>query len=185
MRCSGSDARADPKIRHSLPIRTFARDANAQHQRQTNGFASSIYITDAIHNMLKWGGLGFPYTLELAHNEQERALNGRIEPFDAALVTAKSPGATDRYPASLWTATASSWLNAPSEPLEPPPEFPYPQGLPWPSSFVDGMRFTSSTTPPTQDNPQFTVPGSSVPLVRDAAEWTARLARLNAPNAMA
>ena len=64
-------------------------------------------------------------------------------------------------------------------------EFSYLGGLPWPFSFVDGMRFTTLTTPPTQVNPRFTVTGSPVPLVRDRIEWTNRRARLNVFNATA
>jgi hypothetical protein len=42
MRNSAAGARADPKIRLSLPIWTFARGANVQRQRQTGEFANGI-----------------------------------------------------------------------------------------------------------------------------------------------
>jgi hypothetical protein len=143
-----------------------------------------FYVTDAMHKLLKWSGFGFPYTLELAHNELERALGNPIAPFDSALITVHSPGPSVHYPASRWTAGVANWQNFPVEALEQPAQVSYPDGLPpWPFSFVDGMQFTTPTAPPMQINPRFTVPGSSVPLVRDRAEWQARQARLNVSNA--
>jgi hypothetical protein len=144
-----------------------------------------FYVTDAMHDLLKWASFAFPYTLELAHNEAQRQRGNPIEPFDSALITVQSPGPNERYPAGRWIPTAPNWQTFPTEPTEQPGEFSYPGGLPWPFSFVDGMRFTTLTTPPTQVNPRFTMAGSPVPLVRDRAEWTARRARLNVFNATA
>jgi hypothetical protein len=145
-----------------------------------------FYVTDAMHGLLKWASFAFPYTLELAHNETLRQQDGtRIEPFDSALVTVQSPGPNERYPAGKWIPTAPNWQNFPTEGPEQPGEFSYPGSLPWPFSFVDGRRFTSPTTAPTQVNPRFTVAGASVPLVRDRNEWSARRGRLNVFNATA
>jgi hypothetical protein len=147
-------------------------------------------LTNALHDMLKWSGLGFPYTMELAHDEFARQFRNIIEPTDAALNTVHSRRRdAGTYPASRWTPppppNSSNWPNPPSEPLEPPAENTYPFDLTWPFHFVDGFQFVSTTVPPQQINPLFSLTSMppAPPLVHDKDEWQARLNGIENGNA--
>ncbi|GHO88690.1 hypothetical protein [Dictyobacter formicarum] len=150
-------------------------------------------LTNALHDMLKWSGLSFPYTMELAHDQFARQFGGKIEPTDAALNTARSRRRENgTYPASHWNPppppNASNWPNPPTEPVELPAETIYPFDLTWPFHFVDGLQFASTTMPPKQINPLFSltsVPPAppAPPLVHDKNEWQARRDRINKANA--
>ncbi|GLV53253.1 hypothetical protein KDH_01080 [Dictyobacter sp. S3.2.2.5] len=145
-------------------------------------------LTNALHDMLKWSGLGFPYTQELAHDQFARQFTGKIEPVDAALNTVRSRRRENNtYPAGFWNPppppNASNWPNPPTEPLESPAENIYPVDLAWPFHFVDGFQFASTGAPPQQLNPLFSLPGASSPLVRDMDEWQARQGRIDTPDA--
>jgi len=138
--------------------------------------------TNALHDLLKWAGLGFPYTLELAHNPIYLELTGSVIPPDAALSTVRSNPPHDNYPASRWNATGSDWANPPAEPLEPPVENAYPSEPTWPYHFTDGLRFVANQ-PPQQVNALQSLPGQP-PLVRDPNEWNARRGKLAIPRAI-
>jgi hypothetical protein len=148
-------------------------------------FAFFYNMTNAMHELLKWSALGFPYTEDLAHNEIAFQQAGLVTPPDAALNTARSKPRSSNFPAAKWTGPAtqtSNWANPPTEPLEPPSEWAYLDGSLWPDHFVDGRQGfapnpPNPTPPPQQLNPLVSLPGQP-PLVRDPAAFQDRQARL-------
>jgi len=145
-------------------------------------------LTNTLHDVLTWAGLGFPYTLGLTHNDIAFVNTGQVSPLDAALNTARSRGRNNVDPASRWNPTtdpASNWANFPVEAPEKPFEFAYPTPNTWPFHFVDGLQFVPVTAPsppapPKQVNPVIAPPGKP-PLVRDAAQFVVRQGMLKFP----
>ncbi len=150
-----------------------------------------VYVADLnntfIH-LLSLSGLGFCYTLELAHDDQEFTLFGRISPLESALATVRSPGFQSGNPHQTWRRLASDWAKEPAEPTELPERTLYPfDGTTWPFHFVDGMK-PQSTKPakatdplvPTQINP-LNVQSGRPPLTRDPIEFSSRQGGLNSP----
>jgi hypothetical protein len=140
-------------------------------------------LTNTLHDLLAWSGLGFPYTLALAHNDIAFVNAGQVSPADAALSTVRSRGASGIDPASRWAgpiSRASNWANFPSEPPELPNEFAYstdPAVGIWPFHFVDGFRAVPGMpAPPQQLNPQ-----GSTPLVTDAGRFATMQGLLDVP----
>lgn len=160
-------------------------------------------LTNTMHDLLSWSGLGFPYTLALAHNDIEFTFSGVVSPADAALITARSRGRMPLVsavptlePASVWqgpVSRQSNWANLPTEALELPQEFAYPTPPTWPFHFVDGLQpqFAPQTVPPTprrldvprQVNP-LNAPQFSRPLVRDPVQFGIRQGMLGVPGAI-
>jgi hypothetical protein len=141
-------------------------------------------LTNAFHDLLKWAGLGFPYTQELAHNSIALKILQQVMPTDAALNTVRSRAAYDYYPASRWLPKAPpNFITYPTESLESPNENAYPTSATWPSHFADGLQFTAANATPKQVNALNTLSGST-PLARDATEWQARRGKLAAAKAV-
>jgi hypothetical protein len=151
-------------------------------------------FTNAMHDLLMWAGLGFPYTYMLAHNDIELLNTGTITPPDAALNTVLSKGRNPLEPASRWSPLTnpggilkSNWANPPQEAPESPAEFAYPVPPTWPYHFINGLQFVPQPAPPAppvpaqQINP---IPQGAPPLVRDRAQFTARQGALNAPDSI-
>ncbi len=153
-------------------------------------------LTNTLHELLSWAGLGFPYTLELTHNDIAFTNSGQINPADAALNTVLSKGRSTTEPASQWVGPATratNWANPPTEPPEAPPEFSYPTPSTWPFHFVDGLQPTPApagspagtiTGVPLPVNP-LNAPAGVPPLVRDPAPFAARRAALTSQDAIA
>jgi hypothetical protein len=140
--------------------------------------------TNALHDLFKWAGLGFPYTLDLTHNPLYFQLTGSVMPVDAALNTVRSRPANDNYPAQVWNPVASDWIKYVNGPLEKPVENAYPfKGQTWPYHFTDGLSYNTPPAAATQNNPLTSLPGRS-PLIRDEVEWNARLGTLNTAKAV-
>lgn len=148
--------------------------------------AFAIQLENAARDILTYSGLGPPYAVQLAHNEIQFQTFGDIVPPSAALSTCRSPSALEgeNYPASVWRPPAapdqkSNWTRYPTEPLEPPREISYPEGVWWPSHFVDGFSFVDRGAtahprfPATQDNP-LDRPGGR-PSVLNSDEWERRM----------
>jgi hypothetical protein len=134
---------------------------------------------NALHDLLKFGAFGFPYTAELAHNAILFSLSGTVSPADAALNTARSRGQTKTYPRRAWNPLASNWTQPPSEPLEPPAEVAYTEDPQFPWHFVDGLSAAGPAPAlSTQRNPLNVAP-SGTPLVRDPTVWDDRRVRLD------
>ena len=145
-----------------------------------------VYLANfynAVHDLLKWTGIGFPYTSDLAHNAIYFNLTGLVTPPDAALNTARSVGRSAGYPASAWAPLTSSWINMPTEPLESPGEIAYTDRQQFPWHFIDGLTPTGSSSMPA---PQQVNPlgqgANGVPMVRDPATFADRRARLSMGN---
>lgn len=135
-------------------------------------------MMNALHDLFKWSGFGYPYAYELAHNEIYHQLTGQVTPPDAALNTAFSLGFDPDYPRQKWIPISSSWCNPPTEPLEPQAVTAYRSSRLWPAHFADGLAFTPGgppAPPPTQTNPLVDAQGT--PVVRNLDEW--KLRRLN------
>jgi len=152
-------------------------------------------LTNSFHELLKWGGLGFPYTVELMHDDIAFVNAGIITPADAALSTVRSQATSSTYPASQWVISPipskqSNWANSPSEPLEPPTAIAYPVNPTWPFHFIDGFQPSGPIAPggplgpPGQVNPVLTLPNSP-PLVRDPVQFAQRQGALAAPSSIA
>jgi hypothetical protein len=139
-------------------------------------FLQNLY--NALHELLKLSGFGFPYTAELAHNALLLDFTGEVNPLDAALNTARSQANADVYPRSRWQLSltnASNWVRLPTEPLEPPPVHAYNNASVFPFHFVDGIEPTTLG----QLNALRPAP-SGRPMIRDRAVWDDRSSRLNA-----
>jgi len=147
-----------------------------------------INLTNTMHDMLQWSGIGYPYTSELAHNDLALTFSGQVIPPQSALGTAFSVPINRDYPASQWNPLSagvlqSNWANLPSEPVENPPKPAYPTDATFPFHFVDGLVPFSSppttTPPPTpiQSNPLQLNGGR--PLIRDPATFADRRSTLN------
>src|SRR5262249_57059553 len=52
-------------------------------------FAFLYNLTNALHELLKWSALGFPYTQDLAHNNIVFVNSGTVTPADCALNTVR------------------------------------------------------------------------------------------------
>jgi hypothetical protein len=151
-------------------------------------------LTNTLHDLLTWAGLGFPYTMALTHNDIAMVNSGQVSPPDAALNTVRSRGRNLLEPASRWNATgtpASNWANFPTEPPEPPNEFAYPTPPTWPFHFVDGLQPvppppTPPGLPPAEPRPVNSLSTSEggAPLVHDAVQFAARRGLLNVPGAV-
>lgn len=129
-------------------------------------------LTNLLHDMMKFAGLGFPYTQELAHNPLALPM---VTPPDAAIATARSVTFdTNDFPQAVWAALASDWAIRPTGTVETPEENAYPVANTYPHHFVDGL--SPGTT--IDENPLFALPGRP-PLVRDAAEFNARKGMLS------
>lgn len=124
----------------------------------------------SFHDLLSWSGLGHPHVRDLGH----RPFATPPEP-DSALSTAFSRP-IGGFPGAVWPATASDWSGFPASGAEAPPTVSYPAVGEYPLHFVDGLRFTSATTPPTQSNAL--AESGGLPLVRNKKEWEARRGRV-------
>jgi hypothetical protein len=134
-------------------------------------------LTNALHELLKWGSYGYPYSAELAHNSIYFAIRQEVTPPDAALNTVQSLP-LEVYPLQGWSCGLSDWIRVPTAQLEAPAQIAYPNQEPtWPFHFVDGLNWLRQTPAPIQENPLRSLPGRS-PLIRDDAEFKNRQANL-------
>lgn len=147
----------------------------------------AVYLTNlenALRELLVAAGLGYPYTVQLAHNEIQFSpmSGGQVVPPTAALNTCRSVSSLQNvYPRSFWSpspAQLSNWTQYPTEPAEDPGQRSYHQLLAWPLDFVDGMVFTpapggfssSQTNPVRMSGP--------TPTVISHEEWEQRSSQL-------
>lgn len=161
-----------------------ATEPDWEQLRCYTGWVLAYYynLTNALHDLLKWSGFGYPYTLELNHDDIAFS-SGLITPADCAINTVRSQ-LPRGFPASRWAAISSNWARFPTEPIELPQQNAYPSDPTWPYHFVDGLEAVppppppAPQPPPNQINPLFFLQNRP-PLLRDGVEFAVRRANLN------
>jgi hypothetical protein len=90
---------------------------------------------NALHTILTFGGLGYPYARELALDQAVETFSGLNYPYESGWKLVKSRRVLEAFPTRAWDGQLSTWILRPTQ-LEPPAAAAY-LSAEYPSFFVD------------------------------------------------